>query len=94
VSTTVGAEGLAAAHQDNALIADDEASFADAVVRLANDRRLANRLADSGRATVERHYDWRKVYTAWERVYGRPDPAPARDRSFAPAADEDPVLSV
>jgi glycosyltransferase involved in cell wall biosynthesis len=94
VSTAVGAEGLAAVHEDNALIADDDASFAEAVIRLANDRRLASRLADSGRATVERHYDWRREYTAWERVYGRPASAPASDRSFAVTADEDSVVSV
>lgn len=71
VSTTVGAEGLRAVHDDNLLIADDEATFADAVIRLARDRRTAARLADSGRATVERHYDWRTLYTAWDDVYAR-----------------------
>jgi glycosyltransferase involved in cell wall biosynthesis len=70
VSTTVGAEGLRAAHGDNLLLADDEQGFADAVIRLMRDRRAAGRLADSGRSTVERHYDWRSLYTAWDAVYG------------------------
>ncbi|MGE0464799.1 MAG: glycosyltransferase family 4 protein [Vicinamibacterales bacterium] len=71
VSTTVGAEGLHAAHDENLLLADDEDAFADAVIRLIRDRGMAGRLADNGRATVEHHYDWRKVYTAWDDVYSR-----------------------
>jgi len=31
---------------------------------------LAARLAAGGRRTVEAHYDWRKVYRAWDEVYG------------------------
>lgn len=93
VSTTVGAEGLLASDDDNALIADDEASFADAVIRLANDQRLGRRLAESGRATVERHYDWRTVYAGWERVYGPPAAAIDGRRSTA-VADETAVVSV
>jgi glycosyltransferase involved in cell wall biosynthesis len=69
VSTTVGAEGLRAVHDDNLMLADTEEAFADAVIKLARDRRVAGRLADSGRATVERCYDWRKIYTAWDGVY-------------------------
>jgi len=72
VSTTVGAEGLRAVHDDNLMLADTEEAFADAVIRLARDRRVAGRLADSGRATVERCYDWRKIYTAWDDIYSRP----------------------
>jgi glycosyltransferase involved in cell wall biosynthesis len=69
VSTTIGAEGLRAVHDENVLLADDEEAFAAAVVRLARDRRAATRLADGGRSTVERHYDWRTAYTAWDGVY-------------------------
>jgi len=83
VSTTVGAEGLRAVHDDNLLIADDAEAFADAVIRLAREPRVAARLADGGRATVERDYDWRRVYTAWDEVYARPS---------RPAAGEADVL--
>jgi polysaccharide biosynthesis protein PslH len=74
ISTTVGAEGLRAVDNDNLLIADDEEAFAAAVIRVARDRHTAGRLADSGRATVERHYDWRTVYAAWDEIY-MPRPA-------------------
>jgi glycosyltransferase involved in cell wall biosynthesis len=75
VSTTVGAEGLRAVHDDNVLLADGEEAFADAVIRLMRDRRLGIRLADGGRSTVERHYDWRTEYTAFDGVYtARPRP--------------------
>ena len=70
VSTTIGAEGLRAADDENMLLADEPDAFADAVVRLGRDRQAAARLADGGRATVERHYDWRTLYAAWDDVYG------------------------
>ncbi len=69
VSTTIGAEGLAARHGENMLLADDGAAFADSVVRVFRDRRVADGLADGGRATVEGSYDWKKIYTAWDAVY-------------------------
>jgi polysaccharide biosynthesis protein PslH len=69
VSTTVGAEGMRALQDENLLLADDEEGFADAVLRVFHDGRTARRLADGGRATVERHYDWQQVYKAWDQVY-------------------------
>jgi glycosyltransferase involved in cell wall biosynthesis len=78
VSTTVGAEGLKAVHDDNVLIADEGNAFADAVIALAGDQRRAARVADGGRATVEGHYDWRRVYPAWDSVYGQSPIASAR----------------
>jgi glycosyltransferase involved in cell wall biosynthesis len=69
VSTTTGAEGLRAEHTRNLLIADDAESFATAVVQVFSDRRLAERLVECGRATVEEHYDWQHVYRAWDTVY-------------------------
>jgi len=69
VSTTIGAEGLAARHGENMLLADDGAAFADSVIRVFRDRRVADGLADGGRATVEDSYDWKKIYTAWDAVY-------------------------
>jgi glycosyltransferase involved in cell wall biosynthesis len=70
VSTTIGAEGLRAIHDDNLMLADEDHAFAQAVIHIINDRRTARRLADQGRETVERYYDWRTVYQAWDKVYG------------------------
>jgi hypothetical protein len=36
---------------------------------LLTDQALADRFARSGRATIEKHYDWRTVYTAWDEVH-------------------------
>jgi glycosyltransferase involved in cell wall biosynthesis len=77
VSTTIGAEGLAVADGENLLLADTAADFAAAVQRVLADPALAERLARGGRATVERHYDWRAIYPAWDAVYaGRPAAPP------------------
>jgi glycosyltransferase involved in cell wall biosynthesis len=69
VSTSVGAEGIKATPGENLLIADDEESFADCVVKLLQNRSLAQRLSDNGRATVETDYNWRKLYQSWDQIY-------------------------
>lgn len=69
VSTTVGAEGIAATDREDMLIADSPESFAEATVRLLQNRGLARRIGEAGRATVERSYNWRQVYQAWDNVY-------------------------
>ena len=69
VSTTVGAEGLRIQEGDNLLLADDPNSFSESVLRITTDTRLARRLSEGGRATVETHYDWKTAYKAWEEIY-------------------------
>jgi glycosyltransferase involved in cell wall biosynthesis len=69
VSTSVGAEGIGAVHGENLLIANDAESFAHCLVRVMQERALAQRLSENGRAAVEMHYDWRKVYKAWDQIY-------------------------
>ncbi len=69
VSTTVGAEGLEYANNENILIADGEENFAEAVVRLLSDPDLNQKLRENGRRWVERKYDWRRVYQDWDKIY-------------------------
>lgn len=71
VSTRIGAEGLAYGDEENLLIADTTEAFAQSVVLLLTEPELAARLRVAGRRTVEEHYDWRKVYHAWDEVYGK-----------------------
>lgn len=60
VGTTVGLEGLGVTHGNEALIADDEAAFASAVVGCLKDHS-AVRLASAGRRHVEEHFSWRAI---------------------------------
>ncbi|CAN5441489.1 hypothetical protein BH10ACT1_BH10ACT1_33930 [soil metagenome] len=55
VSTTVGAEGIAARHDEHLLLADDPATFARAVLRAA-EPTTAVRLTAAARALVARAY--------------------------------------
>ncbi len=71
VSTAIGAEGVAAVHNLNLLLADAPATFAHAVVELLTDVALNQRIATGGRNTVLEQYNWRVVYRDWERVYQR-----------------------
>jgi len=56
VSTTIGCEGIDATSGRDLLIADTPAAFADAVVRVLMDDRLAMCLSTSSRALVQRKY--------------------------------------
>ena len=69
VSTTIGAEGISCQDGDNILIADEPAGLARVVVRLLLEPGLRDRLRTAGRRWVETHYDWRRVYSAWDEVY-------------------------
>jgi glycosyltransferase involved in cell wall biosynthesis len=75
VSTSVGAEGLEAEHGQHLLLADDPATFADAVVRALGDEGLRMRLGDAGRALVEERFDWTPLVEtmedAWHDAAGR-----------------------
>jgi sugar transferase (PEP-CTERM/EpsH1 system associated) len=61
VSTSKGAEGLEVTHGENILLADTPAEFADAVLRLLNNRALRARLAANGRRLVESQYGWEGI---------------------------------
>ena len=61
VTTSIGAEGMRLVDGDNALVADDAAKFADAVVRLYGDRELWRRLSGNSRAHVEKYFSERAV---------------------------------
>ena len=52
VSTTMGVEGIDAAHGEHLLVADEPEAFAQAVVRLLDDPPLRKRLARNGRRLV------------------------------------------
>jgi len=69
VSTTVGAEGLDAAHGRHLLVADDAPGFARAVRRLLADPRLRDRLAHAGRTLAEERYGWPSVVRVIEEVH-------------------------
>lgn len=61
VTTTKGAQGLAARHEEHLLIADSADAFAAAVLRLLRDPALRQRLADNARQLVRERYDWSAI---------------------------------
>jgi glycosyltransferase involved in cell wall biosynthesis len=88
VSTTIGAEGIATRtngtigaegpHQeDTILLADTPDDFARATIRLLINADVRASLRTNGRQAVASHYDWRRIYSAWDHVYDNlltPDP--------------------
>jgi glycosyltransferase involved in cell wall biosynthesis len=69
VSTTIGAEGLEIADGKNILIADDWSGFADKIIDLLNDEKLAKKIGTNGRKLVEEKYDWKKIVEKQIRIY-------------------------
>jgi glycosyltransferase involved in cell wall biosynthesis len=65
VSTSIGAEGLPARHEENLLIADSPATFADATSRLLGTSSSRKRLGETGRALFESEFTWE---AAWKRL--------------------------
>jgi glycosyltransferase involved in cell wall biosynthesis len=81
VSTSVGCEGIDVSRNEHLLIVDESRAFADAVLRLLDDRERRLELGRKGRAPVERHYRWETVV---ERLEGFYDHLLALRRSSAP----------
>ncbi|MDE2433090.1 MAG: glycosyltransferase [Burkholderiales bacterium] len=71
ISTSVGCEGLAVAHDQSIVIADTPDDFAQAVAKVLRDRHFAERVGRQGRQLVESQYDWRAVAKTLLKVYER-----------------------
>lgn len=69
VSTSLGAEGLAARHRENILLADEPDQFARSVLSLLDDRQQRIRLAQAGRRLVESEYAWSAIGEQMNAVY-------------------------
>jgi len=61
VSTTVGAEGLPLTNGVELLLADEPATFADAVVRVLTDQNYAAELGRRAATVVRENFGWRQV---------------------------------
>jgi sugar transferase (PEP-CTERM/EpsH1 system associated) len=61
VSTTVGAEGLPLTNGVELLLADEPATFADAVVHVLTDGAYASELGQRAASVVREKYGWRQV---------------------------------
>jgi len=65
VGTSIGLEGLDLRPGHEVLVADQQADFAAAVVRLLGDDALAARLASAGRSVACARFDWTPIATAF-----------------------------
>jgi len=67
VATRIGAEGIDAIPERDLLIADEPTELARATVRVLSDARLASTVGMSGRALVQRLYDWEVLGSQLDR---------------------------
>ena len=71
VSTTIGCEGIDVVDGEHLRIADTPATFADAVVELLGNPRLARTLAGNGRRQMLDRYRWKTVVPTLEGLYAQ-----------------------
>jgi sugar transferase (PEP-CTERM/EpsH1 system associated) len=68
VSTTIGAEGLPVTDGKELLLADNEDSFADAVIRVLSEPRLASELGKGAAAKVREEFGWARVAQQFGKI--------------------------
>ena len=71
ISTTVGAEGLAATPGTDILIADDAQQFIKHIQLLLSSPESGAAIGKAGRRLVMEKYDWRVCLGGLDRLYGR-----------------------
>ncbi|MBI2819055.1 MAG: glycosyltransferase [Acidobacteria bacterium] len=69
VSTSLGAEGLATKSNEEIILADTPADFAEGCLRLLEDSSAARSMAASARRLVEARYNWPVVMERLDWVY-------------------------
>ncbi len=80
VSTRLGAEGIEVTPETHALLSDDSASFAAAVLRVLGDPELNDRLGLAARQLAEERYGWRAAVAKLESFYSELGCADSRVR--------------
>jgi glycosyltransferase involved in cell wall biosynthesis len=71
VATSLACEGLDVEHGRHLLVADNPAPFAEAVIRVLEDRPLASQLGKAGRLQMESRYGWEAVTAQLEQLHDR-----------------------
>ncbi len=95
VTTSLGCEGIEAAHGEHLLIADDPLDFARSVLRVLDDAELTASLGRQGRKLVEERYHWSSILRGLEdfmqRTARRRDPGSDAARPPAAISDTSPL---
>jgi glycosyltransferase involved in cell wall biosynthesis len=86
VSTTVGAEGLDVHHGRDIVLADDPASFADAICTLLQDEGIRRRY-EAAAAETARKYDWSVIAQRFVEVLHRTIDAASKVQCPTPVAE-------
>jgi sugar transferase (PEP-CTERM/EpsH1 system associated) len=71
VSTSLACEGLDLQPGRHLLVADDPSRFADAVVRVLEDRAMADRIGAAGRQDMEARFGWNAITAQLEAFHDR-----------------------
>lgn len=71
VTTSIGSEGINVKDKESVLKEDDPEAFAEAVVRLIQERNLRNKLVKNGYELVKTTYDWAVIGNHIEDAYAQ-----------------------
>jgi glycosyltransferase involved in cell wall biosynthesis len=70
VASPIAASGLSYKNEQDILIADDPAEFAQAVIRLLSDSDFNSRIGKSAKSTCLKNYSWQSKWPHVQRIYG------------------------
>ncbi|MBU1125250.1 MAG: glycosyltransferase [Candidatus Omnitrophica bacterium] len=90
VSTSRGAYGINAVHNENIILADQPQEFAKSVLQLLKDEGLYRRIARNARKLVEDQYDWDSIARKLSRVYRDEMGEDALQETFSPTPENPP----
>ncbi len=71
ISTRIGAEGIDVTHERDILLGDTPTDFADLIVRVLEDPKLAEGLGRKARELAETRYSWGAIVAQLEQFYAR-----------------------
>jgi len=69
ISTTIGAEGINYADNENIMIADDVSSYVKAIIKLYNDVEFCDRIGENARKLIHKEHDNSKLIDKMVEFY-------------------------
>jgi len=83
VTTRIGAEGIGLVDGENALIADEPAEFAEAVIRLYTDKSIWKKISTQSLTLIDKNYSKEVISKQLADIFRSLQPEPSQKRDLA-----------
>ena len=68
ISTSQGADGIPYTHGENILIANHPDDFANAIHRLIENKKLAQKIGENGKQLIRKHFSKKYAINKWKKI--------------------------